>query len=191
MWVGVALVAVSVLVGARIVSGADDTVGVWAAAGDLAPGAPVSAHELVVRHVRFGSGGMEAYFPADHALPSGLTALRVVGRGELLPRSAVGPAATGDTVEVPLAVDPGQVPRTVARGSVVDVYVVGASPEATVPKPALAGVSVLDAPALSGAFGASGKKQLTVAVPKDEVPTFFGLLLSTQQPTITVVRRSP
>lgn len=191
MWVGVALVAVSVLVGARIVSGADETVGVWAASGDLAPGAPVSTHDLEVRRVHFGSGGLGAYFTADKPIPSGLTALRDVGDGELLPRSAVGPASAGDDVQVPVAVDPAQVPRSVARGSVVDVYVVaGTGADATPSKAALSAVSVVDAPPLADSFGSTGKRQLVLAVPKDQVAAFFGLLQSTQQPTITVVRRT-
>lgn len=192
MWVGVALVAISVLVGARILSGADHTVGVWAASGDLAPGTPVTSHDLEVRRVHFGSGGLGAYFTADKPVPAGLTALRDVGDGELLPRSAVGPASATDTVQVPVAVDPAQVPRSVSRGSVVDVYVVASSSsaaDAAPSKAALSGVSVVDAPPLADSFGSSGKKQLVLAVPKDQVAAFFGLLQSTQQPTITVVRR--
>lgn len=201
MWVGVAIVAVSVIVGARIMAGADQTVGVWAASGDLAPGAPISSHDLQVRRVHFGSGGLSAYFTADKAIPAGLSVLRDVGKGELLPRSALGPASQSDTVQVPVAVDPAQVPRSVSRGSVVDVYVVagssgssgaGATGEtnAAPSKPALAAVSVVDAPPLADSFGATGKKQLVLAVPTDQVADFFALLQSTQQPTITVVRRS-
>ena len=188
LWVGVALVAVSVLVGVRIVSGADRTVGVWAAAGDLAPGTPVSQHDLQVRRVHFGSGGTGAYLTADKPVPPGLTALREVGGGELLPRSALGPASLAGTVQVPVAVEPAQVPRSVARGSVVDVYVVGSGAEASASKAALSGVSVVDAPPLADSFGSSGKKQLVLAVPHEQVPAFFGLLQSVQQPTITVVQ---
>lgn len=190
MWVGVGLVAVSVLLGARLVSGADRTVGVWAASGDLPPGAAVSSHDLQVRRVHFGSGGAEAYFAADRPIPPGLTTLRDVGDGELVPRSALGPVSASDTVQVPVAVDPAQVPRSVSRGSVVDVYVVAGSTTAgSSTAPALSGVSVVDAPPLADSFGSSGKKQLVLAVPKARVAGFFGLLESTQQPTITVVRR--
>lgn len=190
MWVGIALVAVSVLVGARVVSAADHTVGVWAASGDLASGTPVSSHQLQVRRVHFGSGGLDAYFPADRPIPPGLSVVRDVRDGELVPRSAVGHAEASGTVQVPVAVDPAQVPRSVARGSAVDVYVVAASGgEGSPAKAALSGVTVVDAPRPVESFGSSGKRQLVLAVPKELVPAFFGLLQSTQQPTITVVRR--
>ncbi len=189
MWVGVALVAVSVLVGARIIAGADETVGVWAAASDLAPGAPVSSSDLEVRRVHFGTGGLDDYFRADRPIPAGLTLLRDVGSGELVPRSALGPTRQSDTVQVPVAVDPAQVPRSVTRGSVVDVYVVAGAGTPAPAKPALAGVSVVDAPPLGDSFGSTGRKQLVLAVPQDRVNGFFDLVQSTQQPTITVVRR--
>lgn len=204
LWVGVALVAVSVLVGARVLAGADDTVGIWAVSDDVAAGASVSSSDLVVHRVHFGSGGADAYYPADRPLPRGLTAVRDVGAGELLPRSALGPASRSDTVQVPVAVDPAQVPRSVTRGSVVDVYVVAGAggaggandagntgDAATEPKQqaALSGVSVVAAPAPADSFGATGKRQLDLAVPKDQVAPFFALLQSTQSATITVVRR--
>lgn len=196
LWIGVALVAVSVIAGARIMAGADRTVGVWAVSDDLAAGATVADADLVVRRVHFASGGLGAYFPADRPVPSGLAAVREVGAGELLPRAALGPASRSDTVQVPIAVDPAQVPRSVGKGSVVDVYVVagaatggaGDSSQAAA-KPALSGVSVVAAPPLADSFGASGKRQLDLAVPKDQVTAFFALVQSTPSGTITVVRR--
>ncbi|HRK48490.1 MAG TPA: hypothetical protein PK324_22875, partial [Nocardioides sp.] len=43
LWVGVVLVAVSVVVGSRTLAAADDTVQVWAAAADLGVGQRVEA----------------------------------------------------------------------------------------------------------------------------------------------------
>jgi len=47
------LVAASVVVGARVLAAADDTVQVWAAARDLGAGQRVEADDLVAQRVRF------------------------------------------------------------------------------------------------------------------------------------------
>ena len=49
---GVLLVLVSVLLGARVVGAADSTVPVWAASGDLAAGTVLAAGDLVAVDVR-------------------------------------------------------------------------------------------------------------------------------------------
>ena len=53
LWVGVAIVAVSVVAGARLLGAADDSVTVWAAARDVAPGDTVREDDLVSTSVRF------------------------------------------------------------------------------------------------------------------------------------------
>jgi len=192
LWVGAALVAVSVVAGARLLAAADDTVPVWAASGDLAAGAPVTAGDLEQHRVRFADGDdADGYFRATEP-PDGVL-LRGVGAGELLPRSAVGAADASETVQVPLAVDPEQVPPSVGTGSVVDVYLLGGAADGTPREdadPVLAGVSVVDAPAIEDSFVASGKRQLVLAVPEDDVQRFFALVGASDTPTLTVVRRS-
>src|SRR6478736_5540715 len=42
LWVGVLIVAVSVVAGARVLAAADDTVAVWAVAADAGPGAALT-----------------------------------------------------------------------------------------------------------------------------------------------------
>ena len=197
LWVGVAIVAVSVVAGARLLASADDTVPVWVAAGDLAAGTPVTSGDLERHLVRFADGeDLDGYFSASEPPPDGVL-LRGVGDGELLPRTAVGPADQEGTVQVPLSVDPEQVPPSVGRGSVVDVYVLagstGRSAAATAgaqAEPALAGVSVVDAPDAEDSFVVSGKRQLVLAVPEQAAKRFFGLIGGTDAPTLTVVRRS-
>ena len=201
LWVGVAIVAVSVVAGARLLASADDTVPVWVAAGNLAAGAPVTAADLEPHRVRVAvADDVDGYFSATERPPDGVL-LRGVGDGELLPRTAVGPVGQRGTVQVPLSVDPEQVPPSVGRGSVVDVYVLGdpagPSPGATAgatagvdAEPALAGVSVVDAPDVEDSFVVSGKRQLVLAVPEQQAKQFFGLIGATDAPTLTVVRRS-
>jgi len=197
LWVGVVLVAGSVVAGARLLAAADDTVQVWAAASDLGAGARLSEDDLVAARVRFSDDqALAGYYTVDDELPADLELVHGVAAGDLLPRTAVGSAGDSGLVEVPIAVEPEQVPGSVAAGSVVDVYVVAAPPPdegaaAGVPVegPALAGVTVVDAPALEDSFGTSGRRQLVLAVPEDAAAPFFVLLGSQDAPVLTVVRR--
>ena len=197
LWIGVVLVAGSVVAGARLLAAADDTVQVWAAATDLGAGARLTEEDLVAARVRFADEDTQAgYYTVDDELPADLQLVHGLGAGELVPRAAVGSAADSGLVEVPIAVEPEQVPSSVATGSVVDVYVVAApDPEAEVTAPApadgpaLAGVTVVDAPALAESFGTTGRRQLVLAVPEADAAPFFALLGSYDTAVLTVVRR--
>lgn len=197
LWVGVVLVAASVVVGARVMAAADDTVQVWAVADDVGAGQQVEPDDLVAQRVRFADAdALAGYFSVDDELPADLELTRSVGAGELLPRAAVGTAEQSGLVEVPVAVEPELVPD-VGAGDVVDVYVVAPlSAEAQDPGavplpegPALTGATVVAAPDLAGSFGTSGKRQLVLAVPEADAPAFFALLARYDAPSLTVVRR--
>lgn len=126
LWVGIAIVAACIVAGARLLGSADDTVAVWGVRSDAGAGAVLDRSDLEVHHVHFASADdLAGYLRADAALPDQLSLTRGVGGGELLPRAAVASGTPSDTVQLPLSVDPGQVPPTVRSGSVVDVYVVG------------------------------------------------------------------
>lgn len=198
LWVGILIVTVSVIAGARLLGSADDTVTVWAAATDLGPGDTLSADDLVPARVRFAApGGLGDYFTTDDELPADLELTRVVGAGELLPRGAVAPAGGSGTLQVPLAVEAEQVPGSVHSGSVVDVYLVASSgsgqgghdARTLSDAPALAAATVVEAPPLDQGFAATGKRQLVLAVSEDAARDFFRLLGSVDNPVITVVRR--
>lgn len=187
LWIGVLIVAASVVVGARVVDGADDTVQVWAVSADLGAGDRVTEADLVAQRVRFAdSGALARYFAVEEELPADLALVRGVGAGELLPRAAVGSADDAGTVSVPLAVD--LVPPAVGEGSVVDVYLTGSA--GTPDGPVLDDVVVVDAPALDEGFGATGKRQLVVAVPEGSAEQFFGRLARVESPVTTVTQVS-
>ena len=202
LWIGIALVAASVVVGGRVLAAADDTVQVWSAAGDLVAGQRVGDDALVAVRVRFADpAALADYYTVDDELPAELAVTRSVGAGELLPRSAVAsPTGTG-LAELPVAVEPELVPPGIGPGDVVDLYLVarpsaetpaqpGPGPEAdSTTGPALAGVSVVEAPDLSSSFGTSGRRQVVLAVPEAEVPAFFALLARYDAPGLAVVRR--
>jgi hypothetical protein len=200
LWIGLVLVAGSVVAGSRLLAAADDTVQVWAAASDLGAGARLTEDDLVAARVRFADEDTQAgYYAVDDELPAELELVHGVSAGELLPRTAVGRTGDSGLVEVPIAVEPEQVPPSVVAGAVVDVYVV-AAPDAEDPGedvagpapgdgPALAGVTVVDAPPLEESFGTSGRRQLVLAVPEAEAAPFFVLLGSHDTAVLTVVRR--
>lgn len=187
LWVGLLVVAVSVVAGARLLAAADDTVAVWAVAADAGPGAELDPADLVAHRVRFADDGdLAGYFAVDEELPSDLRLARGVGAGELLPRAALGGAGDpADSVELPVAVDAEQVPPAVRAGSVVDVFLLGSGRGAV-----LSGATVVDAPSIDATFGSvTGRRQLVLAVPAQEAAAFLEQLGRAREPTLTVVRR--
>ena len=167
--VGVALIAVSVLLGARLLGGADTTVGVWATRAAMNEGQPVTVRDLVRREVRFGDqSDADRYLPADAGLPAGSTLDRAVGAGELLPRAAVGGARTGSITEVPLSVNTEAVPDTVRVGSVVDVWVTPDGDPAPRSTLVFEDVAVVSAPRSATSLGPSATRQVIVGVGADQ-----------------------
>ena len=120
--VGVVLILLAVLLGARVLSTRAATTAVLIAARPLAAGQTISAGDLRVAGVHLG-GATSAYWPAaDLAGLSGHPLTTTVAAGDLLPRSAVG--ATADptpTRVVSLPVDPARLP-ILAAGDLVDVF---------------------------------------------------------------------
>lgn len=197
--IGVALVAVSALLGATLLGGADATVGVWAARTPLARGQDVTAGDLVRRQVRFAEqADADRYVSAGTTLPSDAVLVRDVGPGELLPRAALGTAADGSSVEVPLSVPAEAVPATVRSGSVVDVWVtpdpslapagsaVGGDTESAL---VFAGVTVLAVSRSGGALGPSPTRQVIVGVEADLEDRLPAALARVARGSVVLVRR--
>lgn len=167
---GVAIVAISVLAGAWLLAGADNTVGVWAVRRDLPAGAHPTISDLQRREVHFGDAGLaEAYLSADTGLPSGARLTRKVSAGELLPAAAVSTTSRSPRIEVPLSVVSDDLPATVRPGSVVDVWVVSQKGDASTgdARLVLAGVTVASLPASGSGLAPSATRQVIVAVPVD------------------------
>lgn len=195
LWVGAAIIAVSVIAGARLMGAADDSVAVWAVASDMGTGDTVTAEDLVARQVRFvDPGQLDTYFAADEELPADLSLRRGVGAGELLPRAAVGATAESETLHLPVAVDAALVPPSVRSGSVVDVYLTGRSDEESPDDRAggravLSEVTVIEAPSLDEGFAVTGMRQLVLGVSEDDAARFFRQVGGLDAPSLTIVRR--
>lgn len=195
MWIGLAIVAVSVLAGAFVLGTSDDTVPVWSAVDTLGEGHVLTADDLAVRRVRLDDDTASLYFRADDQLPADLRLGRDVAAGELLPRAAVTRADTRELRQVPIAVSPDQVPGSVGVGDLVDIYLRPAARTscADTPvcdgRPVLSGVTVSDAPAPDAAFGADGRRTLVLEMSASDAQRFFRLFATTDDATLTVVGR--
>ena len=125
---GVLLVLVSVVVGARVLSAADRSTLVYAVTEDLAPGSVLQGDDLKPVRVRlFDNAGS---YVAVGTPPLGYVVRRGLGRGELLPREALTlPDEDVDFREVTVPVEVGHLPPGLSAHAQVDVWV---TPQAAV-----------------------------------------------------------
>jgi len=183
LWIGVALVAISVVAGARILGADDTTVVVWSAADDFAPGTQLSEDDLVGRRVDFSDAAdLDRYYTSDDTLPAQLRLNRAVGAGELIPRSALAGAGTDGRVQLPINLENGAVSRGLSAGAVVDVYVAGGKRCAE-----CAGAVLTDVPVTEVDLADDlGTKQVVLAVDQDQADKWFALVGTLDQPAITI-----
>ena len=161
---GVLLVLVSVVVGARVLASADDAQGVWVATRDLAAGSTLADGDLTRGQVRlFDNGGR--YLTATAPPPVGYVLTREVGADELLPVASVAlPERAGRVLrDVSVPVEAGRLPADLAGGELVDVHVTAPLDSGAGPPPSAAPSSAPSAPASGAAPGTS--TLLLAAVP--------------------------
>jgi hypothetical protein len=146
--IGVGLVVVSVVLGAKLLSSAGDRVPVWTARQALAAGTTLRADDLVA--VPVAADNLAAYVPQSSDV-TGKVLARDVGAGELVPAAALADSATDARRLVTVPVDPLHAPPGLARGERVDVYVspkdgasVGQDGITVLPTLVLAGALVAD-----------------------------------------------
>ena len=132
LWVGVLLVLASVLVGAKVLGAADDTVAVWRVQRDVPAGFPLSSADVVLTRVHFADGSArDSYLSADEALPSGARLTRELSAGELLAVQAITTDTSAAPDELPIAVNDAGLPVGLSPGDRVDVWAVAASDRTT------------------------------------------------------------
>lgn len=168
---GVLLVLVSVVVGARVLSSADRSSLVFVAARDLEPGATVQAADVVAQRVRLDPQqlGRLVPVPPDGRAPSGYVALRSLTAGDLLLRSALVDERGTELRQVTVDVAPGHAPPDLRSSQLVDVYVT--------PGQARDGATTASGPAAAAGSGTtSGAARLVLAgVPVAAAPAGSGL----------------
>lgn len=169
--VGVVLVLLSATLGAKAVASADDRMPVYVAAQDLVAGDRVTASSFTRVDVRLGEG-LTTYLAADAPAPEGSYLLRDVRAGELVPRSAVGPADEVGVQRVTVRAD-AVATAGLTRGSRVDVYVTpkaGSSRDVTPEtRRVLEAVGVAAVQTRGGSLGGSATTSVQVYVPSDRV----------------------
>ncbi len=138
--VGVLLVTLAAVLGARVVAALDDSVLVWRVESAARAGSPADELEVRAVGVRFDGEETEAaYLPADAPLETSGVLARDLAAGELLLVADVLPADDRSAGQLPLDVPAGSVPLDLAVGDRIDVWVVpaaGGAAEGTLPSDA-------------------------------------------------------
>lgn len=169
---GVLLVLLSVVAGARVFAAADNTTRVYVAAHDLVPGQHLGAEDLTVGKVRLAGAGSR-YVAAHAAPPVGYVVTRFVGAGEIVPIAALSStSAVTASRFVTVPVQPGHLDGDLGRGELVDVYLTPrVAPGDPVPAPTLvlSGVPVESTQTGSHAFSATTSLAVVLAVPAGQV----------------------
>jgi len=164
LWLGILLVAASVLLGARLLASSDDTVPVWAMESDGVAGMEVSAGQVRLVEVRFtDAADAERYLPADVAFPAEQRLVHDVGAGELLAADAVS-ADEAVAPQLPLGVAAAGLPSDLAPGDVVDVWAQTAEQTRAGSRLLIAEASVVSVDGAETA-GVGGDRQVLVALP--------------------------
>ncbi len=122
--VGVVLIAGSVVVGARVIAAADDTVPVWSLRNDVPAGSELTADDVIISRVHFDEAdGAERYYDGDEPVPDELVVDHDLVAGELLARSALVEPEAEAISALPLSVADGFYPPDLQPGDRVSVWV--------------------------------------------------------------------
>lgn len=192
--VGVLLVLLATVLGARVFAAADDTVPMFVAAQPLKPGDRLTASNLRRVDVQLGDS-TTTYLSASTGVPADGWVRRSVPQGELVPSAAVGGRSDVGVQAVSVKVDATSV-TGLAVGSVVDVWVSPRDPATTQERyldaqRLLEGVSVASVPTDRTTFGAaSGTAAVQLLVPGDRVGMVIGAMDKLSRVTLVPVAGS-
>lgn len=197
LWVGLLLVAGSVLVGARLLAAADDTVDVWVLTRDVPSGQPVDVGALELDQVHFADGARtDRYLLGSQPPPESAVAAHDLAAGELLARSAVSDRGESDLSHLPVVVGASGAPEDLRAGDVVDVWVVPPQSTSGDTGPAaqvLDEVRVVSADRSSGPLGEAATRQVLLGLesgPDGQVASDLGELLTSVSTGSVVLIRS-
>ncbi|WP_157630791.1 SAF domain-containing protein [Kribbella catacumbae] len=158
---GVLLVAIAALAGAKILSAADDTTAVWAAKRDMPIGVTITGDDLTTVNVRFTSDDAARQYVAADADLKGMVTTRAISKGEFVPRQAATTKSDNERTELPLSVATGRLPSDTAVGDHVDVWVI---PKDRPAAKLWAEVRVVQIDTVKGVAGSSARRQVLVGL---------------------------
>ncbi|MGI8695234.1 MAG: SAF domain-containing protein [Mycobacteriales bacterium] len=121
--IGILMVLVAVIVGARVVAGADRSTTVWSLSRPVSAGTVLTRADLGQARVRFYDNASS--YLSTAAAPTGKVVTRDLAAGDLLPRSALRSRPAG--VLLPLGVASGSYPRSLGAGDRIDVFAASSS----------------------------------------------------------------
>jgi hypothetical protein len=192
---GVALIAISVLLGAKLMAALDDTVGVFVVKEDLAKGSTLTSSDLRATQIRFADAATaDLYVSSDDSISGSASLNRDLKAGELLPRQAMDSNATADLVELPISVDSTDLPTTVRQGSTVDVWVTskaaGSGPVDLKATLVLPEALVISVPGRSDSFAPEATKQVILGVPAKDTEKLAQALGVLADGRVVITRRN-
>lgn len=166
--VGVVLIGASIAGVMLIVGSSDDSVTVYSSDRTLSAGDTVSAGDLVETRVRLGESASHYLRPGD--IDDGVVVARTVGKGELVPLSAIGSLEGSSSAAIVVSVA-GILPRSVREGSVVDLWAAGGDREDESGSPTVvaSGVTVVRVSEADGMIAGSQTQSVEVLVSRDRI----------------------
>jgi hypothetical protein len=168
--IGVVLVLSSVVLGAKIVSGANHTYRMLAVTRDLAAGTLLSRDDVKAVRVQLPDRGHGLYLAGDADI-LGRQLNRALASGELLPAAALGTADALTTVTVPFTADNAPV---LSPGQRVEIWL---STKTCASVVLLADVTVQDLhDATGGSFSSSGGQNVVLSIAPDLAGRVVGAL---------------
>lgn len=191
LWLGIVVVLASVVIGARVLASADDTVAVWQVARDVPADEDIDQADLRATRVHFeDASAASQYVHAGQPVPPGSHAVRDLHVGEILAVSAVSSAAAGSTRQLPLGVEATNQPADLTAGDHVEVWAVpslsAAQGPAKRPAPTLVLRDVTVLSVGSSQLGASGERQILVGL--DTAVDVGAVLRATVGAAVVLVR---
>ncbi|MGH3446735.1 MAG: hypothetical protein ACRDQA_21155 [Nocardioidaceae bacterium] len=123
LWLGVLLVLAAMVVGAKVLAAADDSIAVWRLSHDIPAGVVVTTDDLRSTDVHFSDTDLaNAYVPVTEQLATGTRVTRDLAAGDLLSRSAISTDKTSAAKQLPLAVPAAGLPVGLQVGDHVAVW---------------------------------------------------------------------
>lgn len=138
---GLALFIVALTAASLISKEANRTVLVWASTGDLAPGQIVMQSDITPVSVLLAQSAKN--YLSSSAEIVGTTVLTKISMGDLIPGSAIGAGSNFVNQRLfPLTVALSDIPISLARGDVIDLYALNASNAKELVAPVLLGSTI-------------------------------------------------